>query len=74
MKLSILLITASMLAACTDASNSSQKEESKHISFLYNFSTNSLEPHVDTIYVPLRAEITETLVRLDVGCFCNGLL
>ncbi|MCV9885513.1 nickel ABC transporter substrate-binding protein [Metabacillus halosaccharovorans] len=65
MKLSILLISASVLTACTDASNSSQKEESKHISFLYNFSTNSLDPHVDTSYVPLRAGITETLVKLD---------
>jgi len=65
MKLSILLISASILTACTDASNSSQNEESKHISFLYNFSTNSLDPHVDTSYVPLRAGITETLVKLD---------
>ncbi|WP_245823537.1 nickel ABC transporter substrate-binding protein [Metabacillus halosaccharovorans] len=65
MKLSILLIIASILTACTDASNSSQKEDSKHISFLYNFSTNSLDPHVDTSYVPLRAGITETLVKLD---------
>ncbi|WP_407941662.1 nickel ABC transporter substrate-binding protein [Metabacillus schmidteae] len=54
-----------MLTACADTSNSTQKEDSKHISFLYNFSTNSLDPHVDTSYVPLRAGITETLVRLD---------
>ncbi|WP_253957753.1 nickel ABC transporter substrate-binding protein [Metabacillus halosaccharovorans] len=65
MKLIILLIIASMLAACTNASYSNQKENSKHISFLYNFSTNSLDPHVDTSYVPLRAGITETLVKLD---------
>lgn len=65
MKLAVLLIIASMLAACSNTSNSSQKEDSKHISFLYNFSTNSLDPHVDTSYVPLRAGITETLVKLD---------
>lgn len=35
------------------------------IHFLYNFSTNSLDPHVDSSYVPLRAGITETLIRLD---------
>lgn len=65
MKLVVLMIIASMLTACTDTSNSTQKEDSKHISFLYNFSTNSLDPHVDTSYVPLRAGITETLVKLD---------
>lgn len=65
MKLCVLLIIVSMLSACTDTSNSNQKEDSKHISFLYNFSTNSLDPHVDTSYVPLRAGITETLVKLD---------
>ncbi len=65
MKFGVIMIIASMLTACTDTSNSTPKEESKHINFLYNFSTNSLDPHVDTSYVPLRAGITETLVRLD---------
>jgi peptide/nickel transport system substrate-binding protein len=47
-------------------SNSSVTEEDgKQIHFLYNFSTNSLDPHVDSSYVPLRAGITETLIRLD---------
>lgn len=65
MKLGVLLIIGSLLTACTNATNGDKKEESKHISFLYNFSTNSLDPHVDTSYVPLRAGITETLVKLD---------
>lgn len=54
------------LSACLNSSGSTEnKEKDKHISFLYNFSTNSLDPHVDSSYVPLRAGITETLVRLD---------
>ncbi|MFS0882017.1 nickel ABC transporter substrate-binding protein [Metabacillus niabensis] len=67
LKLSILLVCVSLLSACTEVSESTVQKnaEDKHIHFLYNFSTNSLDPHVDSSYVPLRAGITETLVRLD---------
>nr|WP_106782844.1 nickel ABC transporter substrate-binding protein [Lysinibacillus timonensis] len=63
----ILLFTVFLLSACTGKSEGSSEEgtTNKHIHFLYNFSTNSLDPHVDSSYVPLRAGITETLVRLD---------
>ncbi|WP_199614253.1 nickel ABC transporter substrate-binding protein [Paenibacillus alkalitolerans] len=49
--------------ACTQSP--ADRGDIKHIHFLYNFSTKSLDPHVDSSYVPLRAGITETLVRLD---------
>ncbi|WP_066050810.1 nickel ABC transporter substrate-binding protein [Robertmurraya korlensis] len=64
-KLAILLVGVILLSACTNSSQSTVNEKGKHISFLYNFSTNSLDPHVDSSYVPLRAGITETLVKLD---------
>lgn len=65
LKMAILLIGMILLSACTNSSGSTDNtEKGKHISFLYNFSTNSLDPHVDSSYVPLRAGITETLVRL----------
>lgn len=62
-----LFFVVFLLAACGDTTSSSEKEvaQEKHIHFLYNFTTNSLDPHVDSSYVPLRAGITETLVRLD---------
>ncbi|MGE7823610.1 nickel ABC transporter substrate-binding protein [Paenibacillus sp. NPDC093718] len=63
LKLGILLVCISLISAC--AQPSQRAEEKKHIHFLYNFSTKSLDPHVDSSYVPLRAGITETLVRLD---------
>ncbi|MGG0366394.1 ABC transporter substrate-binding protein, partial [Priestia endophytica] len=57
---------AGLLSACENSTTETKnKEEGKHVHFLYNFSTNSLDPHVDSSYVPLRAGITETLVRLD---------
>ncbi|WP_458122557.1 nickel ABC transporter substrate-binding protein [Paenibacillus sp. Z6-24] len=62
--LTVLLLCIAILGACSSPS-SSAKEQGKHVSFLYNFSTNSLDPHVDSSYVPIRAGITETLVRLD---------
>ncbi|WPP43562.1 nickel ABC transporter substrate-binding protein [Paenibacillus hunanensis] len=55
-----------LLGACSPASQSSaDAQQGKHVHFLYNFSTRSLDPHTDSSYVPLRAGITETLVRLD---------
>jgi peptide/nickel transport system substrate-binding protein len=62
-----LFFIASLLTACagSTSSNNEGNSEEKHIHFLYNFSTNSLDPHIDSSYVPLRAGITETLVRLD---------
>lgn len=59
----LILLCFTMLTACTQAPTN--KGDDKNIHFLYNFSTKSLDPHVDTSYVPLRAGITETLVRLD---------
>ena len=63
----MLLVCVSFLSACAQSSQSNEEKKSgdKHIHFLYNFSTNSLDPHVDSSYVPLRAGLTETLVRLD---------
>lgn len=67
LKVGILLVCLCLLSACTTPSKETAKENTtdKHLNFLYNFSTNSLDPHVDSSYVPLRAGITETLVRLD---------
>ncbi|XKG62395.1 ABC transporter substrate-binding protein [Mesobacillus maritimus] len=63
----VLFFIVSLLTACGGTTSSIKEEssEEKHIHFLYNFSTNSLDPHIDSSYVPLRAGITETLVRLD---------
>lgn len=65
LKIGILLVCLTVLGACTSNESTNEKKDGKHISFLYNFATNSLDPHVDTSYVPLRAGITETLVKLD---------
>ncbi len=61
-KLGLLFLCLFSLSGCM---NKSEEEGKKHLHFLYNFSTNSLDPHVDSSYVPLRAGITETLIKLD---------
>lgn len=63
-KLAVILMTLAILAACTNSATT-EKEGKKHITFVYNFATNSLDPNVDSSYVPLRAGITETLIRLN---------
>ncbi|WP_416293154.1 nickel ABC transporter substrate-binding protein [Paenibacillus illinoisensis] len=65
--LTSLVLSAGLLSACgsSETSPAAQPSTDKNVHFLYNFSTNSLDPHVDSSYVPLRSGITETLVRLD---------
>lgn len=67
-----VLLSLLLLTACSQASSDRQnanaiagEQKEKHIHFLYNFSTRSLDPHIDSSYVPLRAGIAETLVKLD---------
>lgn len=65
-KLGALLMATSMLTACSDGDSTTESADAeKHINYLYNFSTNSLDPHTDSSYVPLRAGVAETLVKLD---------
>lgn len=60
----LLLALAVILAACTtDTAN--KEEERKELNLLFNFASRSLDPNVDSSYVPLRAGITETLVHLN---------
>lgn len=64
-KSSLILFMMLWVSACANTKENQTNQEEKHIHFLYNFSTKSLDPHVDSSYIPLRAGITETLVRLD---------
>lgn len=57
-----IALGAVLLSGCSPETEST---ESDHLTFVYNFSTLSLDPHRDSSYVPLRAGVTETLVRLD---------
>ncbi|WP_028611475.1 nickel ABC transporter substrate-binding protein [Paenibacillus harenae] len=61
----VLLLSAIFLAACSSNAADKQGVEKKEVNLLFNFATSSLDPNVDTSYVPLRAGITETLVRLN---------
>lgn len=60
-----LLLSAIFLAACSSNAAENQGEEQKKVNLLFNFATSSLDPNVDSSYVPLRAGITETLVHLN---------
>lgn len=62
--LPIFILAVFLLAACSSES-AKEKEAEKKVNVLFNFSTNSLDPHVDTSYVSLRAGVTETLVHLN---------
>ncbi|WP_394120027.1 nickel ABC transporter substrate-binding protein [Planococcus donghaensis] len=62
----LLFIAATLfLTACTSGAANQQEEDRKELNLLFNFAARSLDPNVDSSYVPLRAGITETLVHLN---------
>ncbi|HSI66866.1 MAG TPA: nickel ABC transporter substrate-binding protein, partial [Planococcus sp. (in: firmicutes)] len=61
-KFHLLIGMVLLLAACSEER---QADDRKHVNLLFNFATSSLDPNVDSSYVPLRAGITETLVHLN---------
>lgn len=54
-----------VLAGCSSGTAEPQEEGRKELNLLFNFAARSLDPNVDSSYVPLRAGITETLVHLN---------
>ncbi|PTM58010.1 nickel ABC transporter substrate-binding protein [Desmospora activa] len=60
----VLLLSIVVLTACSVGSGDERGGE-KEVNLLFNFATHSLDPNVDSSYVPLRAGVTETLVRLN---------
>lgn len=69
MKKNIVIFTVlaimALLTACSNNSAEGGADAPKQVNLLFNFATSSLDPHVDTSYVPLRAGISETLVYLN---------
>ncbi|ANU15653.1 ABC transporter substrate-binding protein [Planococcus maritimus] len=63
--LATVAVTALVLSACSDSAAKNEEGNVKEVNLLFNFATNSLDPHVDTSYVPVRAGIAETLVYLN---------
>ncbi|TWT27060.1 nickel ABC transporter substrate-binding protein [Planomicrobium sp. CPCC 101110] len=63
--LTVLILSALVLAACSSESGEQSDSGKNHINLLFNFATSSLDPNVDTSYVSLRAGITETLIHLN---------
>ena len=61
----LLLVISLFLTACTSGAADEQEEGRKELNLLFNFASRSLDPNVDSSYVPLRAGITETLVHLN---------
>ncbi len=61
----LLIAVTLFLTACTSDAADQKGEDRKELNLLFNFATRSLDPNVDSSYVPLRAGITETLVHLN---------
>lgn len=62
----LLFIALSLLlTGCSSGTAEPQEEGRKELNLLFNFAARSLDPNVDSSYVPVRAGITETLVHLN---------
>ncbi|MRX72408.1 ABC transporter substrate-binding protein [Bacillus lacus] len=65
-KLLVVLFSISFLAvsaACTNSQETGNGEEEKAITFLSNFPSDTLDPHLN--WTPLRAGMVETLVKIN---------
>ena len=58
----LMVIVVLFLMVCVAAQTASAE---KKLTYIFNFSSNILDPAVDKRYIPLRAGILETLVRVD---------
>ena len=62
----LVLCTVLFVSACSstpkDATKQPAASEDKEVTFLFNFASQTIDPHLD--YTPLRAGVTETLVKL----------
>lgn len=67
-KITMILVLCAVLfiSACSstpkDATTQPAAMKDKEITFLFNFASQTIDPHLD--YTPLRAGVTETLVKL----------
>lgn len=61
----LIIALSLLLAACTSETAEQPEDGRKELNLLFNFSARSLDPNVDSSYVPVRAGITETLVHLN---------
>lgn len=62
MVLTLVLFISACSSTSKDATTQSAATEDKEITFLFNFASQTIDPHLD--YTPLRAGVTETLVKL----------
>lgn len=60
---SLFLMTCLLIISACSTTDSNDNTESKELSFLFNFPSQTIDPHLD--YTPLRAGVTETLVKLN---------
>lgn len=65
--LCIFIIITLFVSGCGSVKDTSEavKQGEKKVTYLFAFSSNTLDPHIEKSYIPLRAGIVETLVKID---------
>ena len=65
--LGICILITMLALGCgnSNGTESTAKQGGKQITYLFAFSTNTLNPQIEKSYIPLRAGIVETLVKID---------
>lgn len=65
--LCVFSLTAMFALGCGNSkgTENTTTQGEKEITYLFAFSTNTLNPHIEKSYIPLRAGIAETLVKID---------
>ncbi|RAK22043.1 peptide/nickel transport system substrate-binding protein [Anoxybacillus vitaminiphilus] len=60
-----ILLFIVMLAGCSLSSSGEEKKGGKELTLLFNFPTDTLDPHLDSNYTAVRAGVGETLVKIN---------
>lgn len=58
-----LFVSSVLLLFSACSTSGEENSDTKELTFLFNFSSQTIDPHLD--YTPLRAGVTETLVKLN---------
>ncbi|AXM90173.1 ABC transporter substrate-binding protein [Anoxybacillus ayderensis] len=59
----ILILSAFLLVACSSAKENNPNQ--KNLTLLFNFSADTIDPHIDRTYTALRSGVTETLIKIN---------
>jgi peptide/nickel transport system substrate-binding protein len=64
-KSALILVMIFMIVGCSHSSSGEAEKNAKDLTLLFNFPTNTIDPHLDSNYTMVRSGVGETLVKIS---------